>query len=104
MPTKCLKISFLHLKHYKNHSTYALEINTLHQSGWWPIQINAEEEEGSEEGVVKLPKINGCPRGWKPYFLQVLHSLIPLSSPLRLPIFLSQSLFIKVLHLSHSLT
>ena len=74
------------------------------KNGCGSVQTDAEEEEGSDEGLVKLPKINGCPSGWKPYFLQVLHSLIPLSSPLRLPIFLSQSLFIKVLHLSHSLT
>lgn len=46
------------------------------KNGWGPVQPDAEGEKGSEEGLVKLPKINGSPRGWEPYLLQVLHSLI----------------------------
>lgn len=38
--------------------------------------VRAETKEGTERGLVKVPKINGCPRGWKSHLLQVLHSLI----------------------------
>lgn len=38
--------------------------------------VRADAEEGSEEGLVRVSKIHGCPRGWKSHLFQVLHSLI----------------------------
>lgn len=32
-------------------------------------------EKGSKEGLVRVPKIDGSPRGWESHLLQVLHSL-----------------------------
>lgn len=37
--------------------------------------VRAKGEEGSKEGLVRVSKINGSPRGWKSHLLQVLHSL-----------------------------
>jgi len=42
----------------------------------WEIHVHLDPySSSSNKSLVKLPNINGCPRGWKPYFIKVLYSL-----------------------------
>lgn len=37
--------------------------------------VRADDKKGSEKGLVRVPKIDGSPCGWKSHLLQVLYSL-----------------------------